>query len=950
MLKLVNITKYYEVADTTVRALRGIDLCFRESEFVSVLGPSGCGKTTLLNLIGGLDRATSGDLQIYGKSTKDFSDRDWDVYRNHRIGFIFQSYNLIPHQTVLGNVELALTIAGMDKAARVAKAKAALDKVGLSDQYYKRPNQLSGGQSQRVAIARALVNDPEILLADEPTGALDTVTSKQIMDLVKEIAQERLVIMVTHNPELAEEYSTRIIRLLDGNLLSDSNPFSEKDEKVATKAALAKQAEKDRAAEAAAMAAGKKKHVKKEKAKMSFRTAFKLSLQNLFTKKRRTIMTAIAGSIGIIGVSLVLSISVGLQGYINHMQNDMLSGNPIEIRRSAFDLNAMMSHEHDDQKNIVKKNGYVNVEAMLKEMNERLSNMQDIFVQNSITKDYVDYISDMPPGYLSALFLNYGLDVSNSIYTDFSVNKSDANGRPTSLSGISATYTSILEQIPEFGRYASMIGSIEQPFRQAPDSKDYLESQYTLEYGRVATEKNEIMIVLDKNRQLTDLLLAQLGYYSQEEFINLVNMAVGSSYDSDIYDGGQIEYSKIIGKTFTWYPNDTIFIGQANSSIPFKYSPYADAAWEEGLELTIVGILEPKDTLSYGTLTSGFYYTTALAEHIIEKNWNSEIAQYLRTEMTEAFAGTAMMFRKGAEVDLGGGLMTLPADMIHVLEGKVIAFDYDYTFEGTTTQAKGLVGSANQLMALLGMGSSGGNSPTIISFSNQSLGGGVELNITTDEDGNDLAWNVAMHDGAVFALPNSIAIYPVDLAQKDNVLSYLKAWNSEDDITLSSGRVIAADSRERIVHSDMLSLIMGMIQSLVQIITIALVGFTSLALVVSCVMIAIITYVSVVERIKEIGVIRSLGGRKRDVSNLFIAETFMIGLASGIIGIAVTYLLSALINAIVSSISVVATIAFFPWYLALTMLCISIGLTLISGLTPSRSAAKKDPVVALRTE
>ena len=905
MLKLVNITKDYRVADTTVRALKGISLSFRKNEFVAVLGPSGCGKTTLLNIIGGLDKYTTGDLFIAGRSTKDFADRDWDVYRNHRIGFIFQSYNLIPHQTVLGNVELALTIAGMNKSERIEKAKKALDKVGLTDQYYKRPNQLSGGQSQRVAIARALVNDPEILLADEPTGALDTTTSKQIMDLVKEISQDRLVIMVTHNPELAEEYSTRIIKLLDGNLLSDSRPFNDTGDYVA---------EKEEASVVAGVA-GASKGRRKEKAQMSFWTAFRLSLRNLFTKKRRTIMTSIAGSIGIIGVSMVLSISYGLQTYLDNMQNDMLSGNPIEITETAFDINLLMSGMNNrEQAQLIKKNGLVNVSAMFEQLIARADRMANLFVQNNIDQHYVDYIKNMPPEYLAALFFDYELDVSNNIYTDYSVYK-DGSQQSISLSCIRAIYNSVMEESDDFEAYKVVFNTAAYFFKQAPKADNYILSQYDLVHGNLAKEKNEVMIVLGKDRTLADLSLALMGYYSQEEFINIANKAVGNAYDHDMFQD-KIEYDKLIDKTFVWYPNDSVFTSTGLSANPFTYDPYYIGS--DGLELTIVGILEPKDNLSYGMLTNGFYYTTAFAEYVIEQNQDSQLAQALSSTEKKSFTSTAMFLPADFQFP-GSPTMTVYLG---------ITFDYTYTVNGETRNAKGLVGLMDQMSGFMDMfaGSGSSDNETKIldsrTFTLQQLGGSD--------------------------LPTHIAIYPVDFNQKEHVLRYLDQWNGDGDIEVN-GTLLSAEERENITYTDALSLIINMMKSLLRIITIALVGFTSLSLVVSCVMIAIITYISVVERVKEIGVIRSLGGRKRDVSNLFIAETVIIGLVSGVFGILVTYLLSGVVNGVVSLFDVPA-IAVFPWFYALIMVCVSVVLMLVSGVIPSRSAAKQDPVVALRTE
>ena len=485
MLRLSGITKDYAVADTKVRALRGLDLSFRENEFVSVLGPSGCGKTTLLNIIGGLDHSTTGDLFIGGVSTKKFKDKDWDVYRNSRIGFIFQSYNLIPHQSVLGNVELALTIAGIGKAERTAKAMKALEKVGLKAEAHKRPNQLSGGQCQRVAIARALVNDPEILLADEPTGALDTETSVQIMELVKEIAKEKLVIMVTHNPELAEQYSTRIIKLLDGQLQDDTNPFSEEDEI------------------AASQASAQEKDIKKAKAKMSTWTAFKLSLQNLVSKRTRTVMTSIAGSIGIIGVSLVLSISFGMQTFIGNMQNDMLSGNPITVAKSGMNIGMIMGRSSREDRVAALKEadhantaaGYVNVDSVIDVLASRASIADNIMLDNHITQEHIDYLKTLPPEYVAELFFNYGLDVTNNIYTDFK-ESADSEAENMSLAAARNMYTSVLEKSP-YATYAEYMMTLTDLFKQLPENENYILSQYDLLHGRMASGVGDIVIVLE---------------------------------------------------------------------------------------------------------------------------------------------------------------------------------------------------------------------------------------------------------------------------------------------------------------------------------------------------------------------------------------------------------------------------------------------------------------------
>jgi len=1111
MLRLSKVKKDYKIADTTVHALKGITLSFRENEFVSVLGPSGCGKTTLLNIIGGLDKYTTGDLFIGGRSTKEFKDKDWDVYRNHRIGFIFQSYNLIPHQTVLGNVELSLTIAGMSKSERTLKAKKALDKVGLKDQYYKRPNQLSGGQSQRVAIARALVNDPDILLADEPTGALDTTTSVQIMELVKEIANEKLVIMVTHNPELAQKYSTRIIELLDGELQSDSNPFSEKEEIAEVKAAKEKAEEKEKKQKAAEINdSGKKKKAKTEKAKMSLTTAFRLSLQNLFTKKARTIMTSIAGSIGIIGVSLVLSISYGVQSFIGDMQNDMLSGNPVSIRQRGMDITSLMKMTNrQEQEAALKEYGYVNVDSMIEYLASRAGTADSLMLDNKITQDYIDYIKTLPEKYVADIFLNYGLDVTNNIFTDFK-GKSDGVSQNVSLSTIRNIYTSVLEKSP-YSNYADYVTSLTDIFVQAPDSEKYILSQYDMTHGKIAKEKNEVMIVLDSKSMLSDLLLAQLGYYTQDEFLNMVFKAapLGDGSPSPDYnpalDKPKFSYDELVEKTFVWYPNDDLLEPVENSNSQFHYNAYYKDSFSQGVELKIVGILEPKEGKSYGSLESGFYYTDALSKHIIENNKDSKIVNALKkngqestssgeqstgglmdgirttadgvaqlsdgavqmndglsqlsdgakqlknnaSKLTEMQSGSKQL-KDGAKnlseglvqytdsVDQMVGMLSLISTTLEtaVRENPALLSDPNIaklmgTLNGSSgvgqlaAASKSLREAAKQLedgtggldegiqqlsklqdgisglsdgLSGLQSGSEGlkdgskalsdglkdyrtenqsDSIPAIsITFKYSYNYLGEKFENVTGYLGNQSSYmslagslftgNAQMSEMAKMKsltlqqlggidLASEISVFPVNFEQKEFVLSHLDRWNNNESLTFYSESqqkeiTLTADQRDDIKYTDNLALIIAIVNNLIDIITFALIGFTSLSLVVSCVMIGIITYVSVVERIKEIGVIRSLGGRKKDISYLFNAETLIIGLISGLIGIGFTFIGSWIINLIIYNIQGIKTIAIFPWHYAVMMVGVSVFLTLISGFLPSRSAAKKDPVVALRTE
>lgn len=877
MLKLKEIKKDYSVGDTKVHALKGVSLSFRQSEFVSILGPSGCGKTTLLNIIGGLDHYTSGDLVIDGVSTKNYSDRDWDGYRNHRVGFIFQGYNLIPHQTILENVELSLNIAGVEKKERVRRAKQALDKVGLKDQYNKKPNQLSGGQCQRVAIARALVNDPEILLADEPTGALDSETSVQIMDLIQQIAKECLVIMVTHNPELAEKYSTRIIKVLDGLVVSDSNPYSEEEEK-------------------------NEKPVKKpnkKKSKLSAWSAFKLSAKNLWSKFKRTFMVCLAGSIGIIGVASVLAVSNGVQGYIANIQNDMLSGNPVTVSEEALDLSALMSASGTSLTNEALKtsikDGYINVESMIEYLVNRSGSLSSFKVTNDITSDYVNFVKAMPKEYYSAISTDFGLNLTYNLYTDYNFNEQSNNNMSVALA--QEIYTEMLKNTQGYESFAQYISMYTEDFAQAITDEEFILSQYNMLAGnKIATEKNEIMIVLDENNSLTDLLLAQFGYYSQDEFFDIILHASGNPEYENVAWKNQFSYNQILGKTFTWYPNDNIYTQTGDISKPFIYSGYENNSWSDGIELKITAILTPKDDISYGCLSSGFYYTEALAQHIIQNSLNSQLVNYLnQTDQSSLISGQI------SSTDYIG-----------------ICYNYSFNLNNANYEKTGFVGTIPTTSLLMGNNSSS-----------------AKYTITLREVGG-------------MDLPSTIKIYPKNFDLKDEVTSYLKQWNSDE--TISFGETsLTADERQDVEYTDNLAVVINLVNNLVNIVTTALVVFTALSLVVSTVMVAIITYVSVMERIKEIGVIRSLGGRKRDVSSLFIAETFIIGGVSGVIGIAITYLLSGIANLIVGNLIGIA-IANLPITTALIMIAISISLTLISGLIPASIAAKKDPVDALRTE
>ena len=907
MLQLINIKKAYFTSNEVIPALRGISLAFRPNEFVSILGPSGCGKTTLLNIIGGLDRYSAGELRIGGRNTSDFTDKDWDVYRNHRVGFIFQSYNLIPHQTILENVELALTIAGVSKEERVARAKRTLDRVGLSGMYKKRPNQLSGGQCQRVAIARALVNDPEILLADEPTGALDTKTSAQILDLIREIAGERLVIMVTHNPELAERYSTRIIRLLDGLVTEDTNPYSPEEENAEYLGSAGPAAPKEPAGNKEP-----KPKKTKEKAKMSFFTAFRLSARNLISKRRRTFLVGFAGSIGIIGIAMVLAISAGIKGYVASMQDDMLSGNPIRISESAYDTEALTEMmkstgnkvENDRTLPRIFINSLVEYIAKTSEMTDRL------MIRNEITAEYVDFIRAMPAENYASILYGYGIDFSNNIYTDFREN-ADAEPHRMSVTALTSIYTAILGET-EFADYAYLASSFGNVFSQLPDNSDYILSQYEVVSGKLAAGANEAVLVLDSDSCLTDILLAKLGYYTQEEFLNIVYRATeDEAYDAALFRE-YLNYEDVLGRTFRFYPNDSIYqkntvpeglppaqaalLEKQVKAAPFNYRAEMPEEEEAGTEIRVVGILRPKEETSFGCLKSGFYYTEDLVTLAREQNRDSEIVRYLGEHDMDAFEMT-----------------TDPETRTY------IPYTYKYTFKGVEKTASGIVGSVS-MTDMIGMS-----------------GGSATVKLT-------------LADLGAATVPSSITIYPRSFDSKDAVTDWLDRWNAEATDLSYGETTLPAASRSTIRYTDTLSIIIAVINSMIDVVSTALIAFTSVSLVVSTVMIGILTYVSVVERIKEIGVIRSLGGRKKDVRHLFNAETFIIGFLAGLIGILITAALSLLLNFLVHALTGVTVTVALPWYDAILMLALSTVLTLISGLIPAAAAARKDPVVALRSK
>lgn len=886
MLRLEKITKVYEVADQKVHALREVDMEFRNSEFVSILGPSGCGKTTLLNIVGGLDRYTTGDLIINGKSTKDFKDKDWDNYRNHRVGFVFQSYNLIPHQTVLENVELALTLSGVSRKEREQRAIEVLKKVGLGDKIKNRPSQLSGGQMQRVAIARALVNDPEIILADEPTGALDSVTSVQIMELLKEISKDRLIIMVTHNPELAEKYSTRIIRLFDGQVEGDTMPLSDKERE--------QEIEKEKQENELLEEQSKDKKYKPKKTKMNFFTALALSFKNLLTKKGRTLLVAFAGSIGIIGIALVLAISSGFSTYISRSQEDTLSTYPITVEAKNIDFSSIIMQMFlggDDDKKVDhdKTNVYPkdSISSMMNNVGQNLStnNLEKFY---KYLNDNYDDIKD----HVSAI--QYTYDIGMSFYSEsgspvqpnspalmqmiikyalyFFAEKSNVEIQQTSVGGAviktteNTTYTfmesykeleditnslktngereltneEVIHLVSEIldmdinsavGPNSSKVFASMNVISEMLNNDELLKTQYELIAGSFIQNKNQAILVLDKNNELDDYILYALGLISEEE----MNRSMQALVKNQKYVPA-ISYESIIGKKFKVLVDADYYVEEEGQLIDFrsyydekdmskmlKYNTYLQSAMTNcSNEIEIAGIVRQKESTRVGSISSGLVYSHLLTEGMVEYTNNSRA----------------------------------------VTEGKI---------------------------------------------------GETKLDV-----------------------PDSILIYVNTFKSKDNVKAFIEKYNK------------TAENGDEISYSDMVGEIMSTVSTIISAITYILIAFVGVSLIVSSIMIGIITYISVIERTKEIGVLRSVGASKRDVKRVFTAENFIIGLTSGVFGILISLILTIPINIVLNHYTGLGAIATLPVLGAVILVLISIFLTWIAGLIPARAAAKKDPVIALR--
>lgn len=895
MLELNDIKKDYVSGSTTVSALKGINLRFRDCEFVSILGQSGCGKTTMLNIIGGLDKYTSGDLKINGVSTKNYKDRDWDFYRNNSIGFVFQSYNLIPHQTVLSNVELALTLSGVSKAERKKRAIEALEKVGLGEQIHKKPNQMSGGQMQRVAIARALVNNPDILLADEPTGALDTETSIQIMELLKEISKDRLIIMVTHNPELASDYSTRIVRLLDGVITDDSNPYSLEDMEADIRA---KEAAKVKTSEKKI-----KKSGKKQKTSMSFFTALSLSFNNLMTKKTRTILTAFAGSIGIIGIAMILSISNGIQLYIDRVQRDTLSSYPITLQAEAIDISSMVSsmtgnsdsEEHEDKSKIYSNDIMGDmINTMVKEVKSNNLSEFKKYIENG-SSDIKSYVSD----------IQYSYDVPLNIYmkdTSNGVEQLNPSTMFDSIYGEGATSTS---SAMSSGMGMGMFSN-SSVWNQLLGNQQVLDEQYDVLAGHWPENYNEVVLVVDKNNEVDDYTLYSLGLKDPEEVRTLFKkMMVGESYETkkDIsytFDEILDTEFKLVMPTDMYKYNDVTGTWDDYS----KDDKYMTNVVNNGTDIKVCGIIRPNDDAVSTSISSGIGYTAKLTEYIIEEVKNSEIAKaQLADTSVDVFTGVPFDNDRNTEItmdDVNAYMATLSPE------------------ESAQMQAMTSGMSDDQILQLFSASLKARTTDATLDSNKSKLG-------ITDLD-----------------TPSQIDIYATDFDSKEKVQNIIKDYNKlqQDD-----------GKEENVInYTDYVGIMMSSVSTIINAISYVLIAFVAISLIVSSIMIGIITYISVLERTKEIGVLRSIGASKKDVSRIFNAETLIEGFVSGALGIVVTLLLCIPANALIKHLTDISNVAQLPVAGGVILIIISMFLTFIAGLIPAKLAAKKDPVVALRSE
>lgn len=860
MLRCENIIKDYPTSEEVVHALKGVSLSFRNNEFVSILGQSGCGKTTFLNIIGGLDHYTSGDLIINGKSTRNYKDKDWDTYRNHKIGFVFQSYNLITHQSVLSNVELALTLSGVGKEERKKRAIEALTKVGLKDQIYKKPTQLSGGQMQRVAIARAIVNNPDIILADEPTGALDSSTSIQIMEILKEISKDKLVIMVTHNPELAQKYSSRIIRLSDGEVISDSNPYNEFEELNNSQI--------------------------DKKTSMSFKTALSLSLNNLMTKKARTILVSFAGSIGIIGIALILSLSNGVQSYIDSVESDTMTAYPIQIQSTTMDMTSMMEAMagKEESSNEKREDNQIYTRSFVNDVLESIASSK----QNNL-EELKKYIESEQGKELRentrAIEYSYGLNLN--VYnedTDSGLIQVSPNGLIDKL-GMS-------DMVDLRSQFMAGTSDANEVWLQLPDSNTLKESEFELLEGSWPQNYNEVVIGVDSDNNITDYALYSLGLLNQDEVVDSYNKILqGDSNEIETTNNKKsYSYEELMNSKFKLVFNCDLFekvngiwIDQSDNE------DYIKNVVKNAQEVKVVGIIRQKDNTMSSGMLGGIYYSSKMSDYVIEQCENSQIVKEQK-ENKDINIFTGNRFKSNEKLDFSSLTPQQQMQFASMSQEEMMAYMQTY---------------------------------------NDNMNASYESNLKK--------MGVVNLDS-----PSQISLYAKDFDSKEALADCIEDYNDLQEENGNSNNVIS--------YSDMVGMMISSVSSVVNMISYVLIGFVSISLVVSSIMIGIITYISVLERTKEIGILRSIGASKKDVSRVFNAETFIIGLTSGCMGILITILLNIPISTIVASKTGVEHIAKLPWQGAIILILISLVLTLIAGLIPSKYASKKDPVEALRTE
>ena len=925
MLQIQKISKKYITGDLVQTALNEVSLNLRDSEFVAILGPSGSGKTTLLNIIGGLDRYDSGDLIINGISTKKYKDRDWDSYRNHTIGFVFQSYNLIPHQTVLSNVELALTISGISKAERKKRAIEALEKVGLGKQLHKKPNQMSGGQMQRVAIARALVNDPEILLADEPTGALDSETSIQVMDLLKEVAKDRLVVMVTHNPELAEEYANRIVKVKDGHIISDSNPYEIDIKNMAPP-----------------------KHENMGKASMSLLTALSLSFNNLKTKKGRTLLTAFAGSIGIIGIALILSLSNGVNTYIDNIQKDTMTSYPISIEAETIDISSIMSSGGPTPGKPSDVNHDLNAIYSNGSGIEMASTMTSSFTENNLTefKKYLDNPDSEINQYVGENGIIYSYDTKFGVYTKDSegtfVNTdgstlTDKNSSSITMTGISAMSSMPISKISGFSSSSNNFKEL-LPGKDGASVSDAIKDSYDLLYGDWPTAYDEVILTLDQNNEISATTLYQLGILPSAEYKELM---------TKIENGEEIKleskswkYEDICNQEFYMIPDCDTYISNGNgtfTSIKDNVNEM-EKLLDNAIKLKITGVVRPKEDAKNASITSAIGYTKALTDYIIEYTDNSEVVK-AQKESSTINVLNGMEFSPSSDDEK-------IADAKKYLEGLGVSDKANlfktmmYSMQSTSNVEDEGISTSMQA-----------GTPDISTMSEEQLAAMLDEYLKSPDDDTLLkiydayistgSYDDNMTTFGVVSLdaPSSISIYTDSFENKEAISDCIEDYNS------------TANEEDQISYTDYIGILLSSITTIIDVISYVLIAFVAVSLIVSSIMIGIITFISVIERTKEIGILRAIGASKHNISQVFNAETFIIGLCSGLLGVGISALLLIPINSIIHSVLNLDTInASLPLSSAIGLIILSMILTIIGGFVPAKKAAKKDPVTALRTE